>query len=256
MVLDTARRIAEEVLFPAATAVDAADRVPADHLDLLAANGFYGLAAPADAGGLGLADRATASRVIEILASGCLTTTFVWLQHHSAVAAVADSPLRKEWLPPLARGDRRAGVVLAGLRPGPPSVRAEPVDGGYLIDGQAPWVTGWVWSTCCTRRPGPRTARWYGRCSTRDRCRRRAAPRGARRDQERARRGDAADDAGGSGRGVSFRDAGRYRARGQGDERAPRPGCPEPPRPQPGGGAPAAAYGLQQADGDVLGAGS
>jgi alkylation response protein AidB-like acyl-CoA dehydrogenase len=124
-------------------AVDAADRVPAGHLDLLAAHGFYGLAAPADAGGLGIEDRATASRIVEILASGCLTTTFVWLQHHGAVAAVTDGPLRDDWLTPLARGERRAGVVLAGLRPGPPSVRATPVGGGYLIDGDAPWVTGW-----------------------------------------------------------------------------------------------------------------
>src|SRR6266511_4426147 len=37
MVLDTARRIAEEVLFPAATAVDAADRLPDDHLRVAAA---------------------------------------------------------------------------------------------------------------------------------------------------------------------------------------------------------------------------
>ncbi len=138
-----ARRIADEVLFPAAMAVDAADRVPPTHLDLLAAHGFYGLAAPADAGGLGIEDRATASRVIEILASGCLTTTFVWLQHQSAVVAAAGGPLRDEWLAPLARGERRAGVVLAGLRPGPPSVRARAVDGGYVIDGNAPWVTGW-----------------------------------------------------------------------------------------------------------------
>jgi len=33
---------------------------------------------------MGVADVATAHEIIEILASGCLTTTFVWLQHHKA----------------------------------------------------------------------------------------------------------------------------------------------------------------------------
>ena len=38
-----AREIADDVLFPAADEVDRADRVPAAHFDLLAAEGFYGL---------------------------------------------------------------------------------------------------------------------------------------------------------------------------------------------------------------------
>jgi hypothetical protein len=43
-ILGLAAQIADEVLFPAAMAVDRADRVPASHLDLLAARGLYGLA--------------------------------------------------------------------------------------------------------------------------------------------------------------------------------------------------------------------
>lgn len=145
-VLDRARRIAEDVLFPAALRVESGPRVPPEHLDLLAAEGFYGLPAPVDAGGLGVEDLATAARVVEILASGCLTTTFVWLQHLASVRAVAasDRPgIRDAWLTRLASGRRRAGVVQASLRPGPPAVRAIPVDGGYLFDGEAHWVSGW-----------------------------------------------------------------------------------------------------------------
>jgi len=63
-ILDLAARIADDVLFPAAMAVDAADRVPAGHLDLLAAQGLYGLAGPPECGGLGT-DPPTANRVIE-----------------------------------------------------------------------------------------------------------------------------------------------------------------------------------------------
>jgi alkylation response protein AidB-like acyl-CoA dehydrogenase len=83
---------------------------------------------------------------VETLASGCLATTFVWLQHQSALRAAAESTrpgIRERWYEPLSRGRRRAGVALAALRPGPPSVRARRVEGGYVIDGEAPWVTGW-----------------------------------------------------------------------------------------------------------------
>jgi alkylation response protein AidB-like acyl-CoA dehydrogenase len=136
-VLDRAHWIADEILFPAAPLVDASDRVPASHLDLLADEGFYGL---------GLADKTVTTQVVETLASGCLTTTFVWIQHTGALQAAANSTtpgVREQWLEPLRRGRRRAGIALAGLRPGPASVRARPVPGGYVIDGSAPWVTGW-----------------------------------------------------------------------------------------------------------------
>jgi alkylation response protein AidB-like acyl-CoA dehydrogenase len=84
---------------------------------------------------------------VESLASGCLTTTFVWLQHRNPVRAIAASQtpgLRDRWLAPLCRGERRAGIALAGNRPGPPILRATrtPV-GDVLLNGEAPWVSGW-----------------------------------------------------------------------------------------------------------------
>jgi alkylation response protein AidB-like acyl-CoA dehydrogenase len=144
-VLRTATELADEVLLPAAMEVERTGQIPASHLDALAAHGLYGLSGPPEAGGLG-ADHATASRVIEILASGCLSTAFVWLQHHGAVRSVAASgnaDLRDKWLGPLCRGERRAGLALAGAIPGPPMLRAQPVEGGYVYEGFSPWVTGW-----------------------------------------------------------------------------------------------------------------
>jgi alkylation response protein AidB-like acyl-CoA dehydrogenase len=129
--------IADEVFFPAALAIDAADQVPVGHLDLLATEGFY---RPPRV------DFVDFCRIVETLASGCLATTFVWLQHLGAVRAAATSErpgIRDCWLDPLSRGVRRAGVAQAALRPGTPSVRARAVDGGYLLAGEAPWVTGW-----------------------------------------------------------------------------------------------------------------
>jgi alkylation response protein AidB-like acyl-CoA dehydrogenase len=145
-VLTRARDIAETVFFPAALTVDTTDTIPRDHLDLLAAEGFYGLAGPREHGGLDSDELAPFSRVVEVLASGCLATTFVWLQHHGAVraAAASDRPgVRERWLHSLCTGQRRAGVAQAALRPGPPSVRARQVRGEYVFDGEAPWVTGW-----------------------------------------------------------------------------------------------------------------
>jgi alkylation response protein AidB-like acyl-CoA dehydrogenase len=125
-----ARRLAEDVLFPAAAQVDAADRIPPGHLDLLAAQGFYG--PPSNAPG-------EFDRIVETLASGCLATTFVWLQHAGVVRALAATG----WGGRLAGGEVRAGVAIGALRPGRASVRARRVAGGYLFDGEAPWVTGW-----------------------------------------------------------------------------------------------------------------
>jgi len=143
--LGSARAIADEVLFPAAMATDAADRIPAAHLDRLASAGLYGLVGPVAAGGLGAGPQAV-NDVTETLASGCLATTFVWLQHHRAVRAIAAAPdeaLREAWLESLCRGDHRAGIALGGALPTGPLLRARPVPGGYLLDGTSPWVTGW-----------------------------------------------------------------------------------------------------------------
>ncbi|HWG75047.1 MAG TPA: acyl-CoA dehydrogenase family protein [Acidimicrobiales bacterium] len=145
-VVTVARRLADQVLFPAALAVDASDYVPAAHLDDLAGAGMYGLFGPAEAGGLA-AGWGEGNAAVEALAGGCLTTAFVWAQHHHAVRAVAATPsaaLRQEWLAPLCRGERRAGVAFAGLRrPGPPVLVATELAGRWRLDGYAPWVTGW-----------------------------------------------------------------------------------------------------------------
>lgn len=141
-----AHDLAEDVLFPAALQIDAADLLPVSSLDALAREGFYGIAGPSDAGGLDV-DLPTSYAVVEALAAGCLTTTFVWLQHRNPVRAVMESAtpgLRDEWLAPLCKGERRAGIALAGNRPGPPILRAtRTANGDVVLDGEAPWVSGW-----------------------------------------------------------------------------------------------------------------
>lgn len=145
--LEVARRVADDVLFPAALETDAADAVPVKLLDTLADAGLYGLLGPKEFGGSD-ADAAAMCDVVEVLAGGCLSTTFVWGQHSGLVRQLAGlpaSPWRDAWLGSLCRGERRAGLALGGLLPGPPRLSARPSPGGdgWILDGSSPWVSGW-----------------------------------------------------------------------------------------------------------------
>jgi alkylation response protein AidB-like acyl-CoA dehydrogenase len=136
MIATRAQEIADDVLFPAALAVDAADRVPPSHFDLLAAEGFYGapLADDVDLAGLGA--------VVEALASGDLATAFVWIQHLTPLMAAVGTH-RADLAAAFAAGERRGGIALAGLRSPhhPMGVRA--TEAGFVLTGAVPWVTGW-----------------------------------------------------------------------------------------------------------------
>jgi alkylation response protein AidB-like acyl-CoA dehydrogenase len=145
-ILAAARGLADDLLFPDAMRADVLDVLPLARFDALAALGLYGAPVPAEAGGLGL-DLEAFCAVVEELASGCLATTFVWLQHRGLVMTLAAGgtppALRDRWLGPACRGQVRGGITLGGLMPGPPRLRARPDGGGWRLDGDAPWVTGW-----------------------------------------------------------------------------------------------------------------
>jgi alkylation response protein AidB-like acyl-CoA dehydrogenase len=145
-VIDRARRVADDVLFPAAQATDTAKLVPRSNLEALRDAGLHGLQGPRDVpGGLG-ADHVAARPVLEVITGGCGATAFVYAQHHGAVRRVAagDGAARAGWLPRLCDGSTLAGIGFAYLRrPGPPAVRATPDGDGWRLDGEAPWITGW-----------------------------------------------------------------------------------------------------------------
>lgn len=135
-----ARAIADEVLFPAAAEVDRTGEVPRGHFDLLAREGYYGIAVDE---ALGLPETVA---ILEAFAGGCLSTMFTWVQHHGltrGVYATKNEPLRERYLDELAAGRLRGGVAYAGVIPPTPKTRATKVDGGYVYDGEAPFVSGW-----------------------------------------------------------------------------------------------------------------
>jgi alkylation response protein AidB-like acyl-CoA dehydrogenase len=143
-IIATAQRLADETLFPAALATDAAELVPVELLDAVADAGLYGIAGPVSAGGLD-ADFPTVARVWETLSSGCLTTAFVWGQHLGATLAAAGSENEavRERVPSLCSGELRAGLALGGALPGPPRLVAREVADGWIFDGTSPFVSGW-----------------------------------------------------------------------------------------------------------------
>lgn len=145
LLVERAHDIADTVLFPHAVEVDATSRIPDTHWRALADAGLYGIAVSPEFGGPGL-DLTDVTEILEVVASGCLATSFTWMQHHGVMAALSASsnvPLREDILPQAAAGDTRCGVAFAGVVPVPPRMRAERVEGGWRLSGHAPFVSGW-----------------------------------------------------------------------------------------------------------------
>ena len=138
-----ARALADDLLFPGATSVDADGVVPDAVLDSLAAVGLYGLTGPVSHGGLA-ADPPTVHAVAEALAGGDLSSAFIFLQHLTVPAMVAGSPLADRYLADLCTGRVRSGIaLLAATRPQPVAITARRDGEEYVLDGGVPWVSGW-----------------------------------------------------------------------------------------------------------------
>ncbi len=145
-IVDAARRVGETVLGPHAQEADRAPGPLLSNFHALAEAGLLGMSLPREYGGLD-ASGPTQREVMEILASYCGVTTFTQAQHHGPSRMICSGPnqqLKDALLPDLARGKRMCAVSFAHLRrPGPPVLRAEPVEGGFRLNGTNPWVTGW-----------------------------------------------------------------------------------------------------------------
>lgn len=84
------------------------------------------------------------------LSAACLTTTFIITQRTAAsrrIEASTNQSVQQRLLPQLASGAIASTVGISHLTTSrqhltTPVLRAEPIDGGYLIDGFSPWVTG------------------------------------------------------------------------------------------------------------------
>ncbi|GHJ42733.1 hypothetical protein Cs7R123_00750 [Catellatospora sp. TT07R-123] len=126
--------VAARVLHPAAARTDR-HGIPPSHVDALAEAGLLDLTAGTPA--------AAVRAVEEALAGACPVTWFVHAQHQTVLDLLStpDDPV-----PARLRGAARtrlAGIASAQLaRPGNP-LRARATGKGWIVDGTAPWYTGW-----------------------------------------------------------------------------------------------------------------
>lgn len=147
-VLETAKKIATDHLAPRAEAIDREARFPRESIDVLAENGFFGMAIPEAYGGLGL--RALPyCLVIEELSKACPSTALV-LSVHSSVSAepigrFGTEEQKKAWLPRLASGEVIGAFCLSepdyGSDAGSIQAKATRTDAGWKLDGTKAWVT-------------------------------------------------------------------------------------------------------------------
>jgi len=147
-VLNEARRLADEIFRPKAEESDRGDihGIVGSNIRLLADAGYFGLGIDPKYGGFGAGDAAR-REYAELIASACGVTAFTQQQLHSGggfFGGAQDQEARAEMLPKFAAGELLCGVGFSHLRrPGPPMVTARKVDGGVIVSGSAPWVTGW-----------------------------------------------------------------------------------------------------------------
>ncbi len=75
--------------------------------------------------------------------SGALA--FLQTQHQSAASFLLTSEnkaLQQDYLPAMAVGKKRVGVGFSQLRRQPCPLQAQPIQEGYLLSGEVPWVSG------------------------------------------------------------------------------------------------------------------
>jgi alkylation response protein AidB-like acyl-CoA dehydrogenase len=115
-------------------------------LDGMAERGFLAMRRPEAYGGPNMPDE-DFRRFQEEVARSSGSLSFLQTQHQSAVSILSkgdNEALKLEYLPKMANGEKLIGIGFSQLRrAGPPIMRAEETDGGYLLDGHVPWVTGW-----------------------------------------------------------------------------------------------------------------
>jgi alkylation response protein AidB-like acyl-CoA dehydrogenase len=138
-----------EQLRALADELDMSGQWPERQLRLCGEYGVFRWFMPVALGGLGWSD-ADLVRGYLRLSAACLTTTFIITQRTGACRRIIDSANETAqliWLPGLASGETFATVGISHLTTSRrhlarPAMSAEETDGGFVLDGFSPWVTG------------------------------------------------------------------------------------------------------------------
>jgi alkylation response protein AidB-like acyl-CoA dehydrogenase len=145
-VLQTALKLLREEVAPNANEIDAHPEALRAALGSFCKNELMALRRPAEYGGPAVAEEIF-REFQESVARYSGSFAFLQTQHQSAVSMIARSEnedLKAGYLPKMANGERLVGIGFSQLRrPGEPIMKAEPKEGGYILNGHVPWITGW-----------------------------------------------------------------------------------------------------------------
>lgn len=138
-----------EALSAHAAEVDRSGAWPAESMRLCGEAGVFEWFLPPELGGQGWND-ADVTRGYLALSEACLTTTFIITQRTGAcrrIAGGANDALKERLLPDLVSGAAFATVGIShlttsGRHLAKPMLAATHVDGGWRLEGMAPWLTG------------------------------------------------------------------------------------------------------------------
>lgn len=134
-----------ESVAPYATDIDHHPRALLNALKGLGDRSLLGLKTPAGWHGSDV-DAKTFYEFQELVSRHSGALAFLQTQHQSAVAKLAQSanePLKRAYLSGASQGQTLLGVGFSQLRrSGTPPVQAVPIEAGYQINGEVPWVTG------------------------------------------------------------------------------------------------------------------
>ncbi|MBV8886090.1 MAG: acyl-CoA/acyl-ACP dehydrogenase [Chroococcidiopsidaceae cyanobacterium CP_BM_RX_35] len=135
----------QESVGPFAAQIDSEPEALRKALQGLGKQGLLALRLPEVWGGAAVSE-GTFGTFQELVARYSGALAFLQTQHQSAAAMLVQSQnesMALEYLPHMSKGEVLVGVGFSQLRrAGDPPVKALPVIGGYQLDGQVPWVTG------------------------------------------------------------------------------------------------------------------
>src|SRR5438128_12621056 len=145
---DTVRRFALEKIAPVAEELDREKRFPYEIVAELADLGLMGMTIPEEYGGAG-SDTLSYALAIEELTRIDSSVAITVAAHHSLgtlpIFSFGTEEQKREWLPPLARGERLAAFGLtepgAGSDAGATRTTATLEDGEWVVDGSKILIT-------------------------------------------------------------------------------------------------------------------
>jgi alkylation response protein AidB-like acyl-CoA dehydrogenase len=146
-IVATVRDFVQRDVLPKVSKYDEEDIYPEDLVLQMVEMGLFGIAVPEEYGGLGL-DYTTFAMIFEELAKGWMSLTGP-IGTHSILTNVlknhATEEQKKQWLPVLAKGEKRGGLALTESNAGSDvaSMQTFAVKDGkdYVVNGSKLWIT-------------------------------------------------------------------------------------------------------------------